>query len=103
MAASPIAHDLKMAILENLAKIPERYLDLIITSLENEAKGIEILIKETNSFIKEQDEEWEKVAEEQTAFAAKLVSEEVLSLRREEQIDTLRQGAIDQAQKASKG
>lgn len=97
LAVSPIAHDLKMAILENLAKMPEKYLDSLIVSLENEAKGIEILIKEADDFIKAQDEDWDKVAEEQVDLAAKIVSEEVIALKKEDQINALRQNIVNQA------
>lgn len=91
LASSPIAHELKMAILANLSKMPEKYLDALVVSLENEAKGIEILIKEVDDFIKTQDADWEKVADDQIELADKIVSEEVLELKKEDRIASLRQ------------
>ncbi|HNZ55311.1 MAG TPA: hypothetical protein PKN73_01115 [Candidatus Paceibacterota bacterium] len=98
LAASPIAHDLKMAILENLAKMTERHIDALVVCLENEAKGIEILIKEADDFAEAQDADWDKVAEEQVDLAAKIVSEEVRQLEKEDQISALRQNIINQTE-----
>lgn len=90
LANSPLALDLKMAILENLSNMPEKYLDALITSLENEARGLEQIMQEADSFIKQQDEDWAKLATDQQVAADKIMTEELAQLDKEVKIGSLK-------------
>lgn len=90
LASSPLALDLKMTILENLSEMPEKYLDALIISLENEAKGIEILLKEAEDFIKGQDADWSSLETKQQEVADKIMAEELAQLDKDAKIDSLK-------------
>ena len=90
LANSPLSLDLKMTILENLSRMPEKYLDALIVSLENEARGIEIIVKEAETFMAKQDKEWGDLATGQQALADKIVKEELDQLDSEVKITSLR-------------
>jgi len=90
LANSPLALDLKMTVLENLSNMPEKYLDALIVSLENEAKGIETLLKEADEFIKGQDADWASLEMRQQEVADKIVAEELAQLDKDAKIGSLK-------------
>lgn len=90
LAQSPLDVELKITILENLSKMPQKYLDALIVSLENEAKGIEVLLKESDDFLKKQDEDWAQVETAQTALADKMVENIIGEAVKEEQINAVK-------------
>lgn len=90
LAKSPLDIELKITILENLSKMPEKYLDALIVSLENEAKGIEILLKEAEGFLGQQDTDWAKLEADQTVLADKLTEEIMGEVDKEEQINAVK-------------
>ncbi|MFA6475798.1 MAG: hypothetical protein WCV68_00105 [Candidatus Paceibacterota bacterium] len=94
LAKSPLDIELKITILENLSKMPEKYLDALIVSLENEAKGIEILLKEADVFLKTQDDDWAKVEADQTALADKMTEEIIGEVVKEDQINAVKANIV---------
>jgi len=90
LANSPLALDLKMTILENLSELPEKYLDALISSLENEAKGVETILKEADDFIKGQDADWASLNTKQQEMADKIVIEELAQLDKDAKIGSLK-------------
>ena len=90
LANSPLALELKMAILENLSQLPEKYLDALIVSLENEARGIEIIVKEADDFLKQQDEDWAQLEVKQRETADKIVAEELSKIDHDAKISSLK-------------
>lgn len=90
LAASPLVLELKMTILENLSQMPEKYLDAIITSLENEARGIEVVIKEAEDFIRQQDTEWADLEAKQKEAVDKIVADNLSQADNSARINSLK-------------
>jgi len=90
LARSPLAEELKQALLDNLEFMPERNIDFLITALENEVAGLEIVTQEAESFLKKQEEDWEKLEKEQEEAASKIVRKEIRRLDVEEEMEALR-------------
>ena|SRR3989344_2958620 len=69
LAQSPVDQKLKEMILEKIDQIPEHLLFKLLDSLELENDELERTAFEIDLFLKEQDANWEKVAEEQKKAA----------------------------------
>ena len=80
LGESPIADEIKEAILENLAKIPMNLVDDLIESLKNEKSKISEVIFEIEEFFKKQDKEWEELAVTQRTAAEEIIENEIRSI-----------------------
>lgn len=74
LAESPLDEEIKSLFLEKLENIPESLLFKLKDALEMEQEGLENIAFEIELFLKEQDERWEGVAEEQKKAAETIVN-----------------------------
>lgn len=85
LADSPMADELKEAILEHLAKIPTGLVENLIISLEEEHEKAEKIAFEIKRFFEEQGKNWERIEGEQREAAENIITKE---------IEAIEQGAI---------
>ncbi|MEK9157953.1 MAG: hypothetical protein AAB638_02090 [Patescibacteria group bacterium] len=75
LAASPLDQKFKDAILENLDTMPEDLVFKLKDVLEGERDEADTVISEIEIFLKEQDERWAKLEEEQQKAASDVADE----------------------------
>ena len=80
LAQSPLDEKIKSALLEKMGEIPEHLLFKLLDALEMENEDLERTAFEIDLFLKEQDEKWKKVAEEQKKVAEEAVDKVVKAL-----------------------
>ncbi len=83
LAASPLKEEIKVAILDNLAEMPERALDDLIKALTAEGKMIANLSEELEKFTTHQNEYWRDLEETQKEAVDDVVAKHVRELEHE--------------------
>ena len=83
LAESPMADELKEAIIENLAKIPVGLIENLIISLEEEHKKTEDIASSIKEFFKKQDGDWAKLETKQHKSAEDIITKEVENIEQE--------------------
>jgi len=73
LAESPMDEEIKTLLSDNMEKIPENLLFKLKDALEMEQEALEETAFEIQIFLKEQDANWGKLAEEQKKVATTLV------------------------------
>ena len=73
LAQSPLDDKIKSALLEKMDKIPEPLLFKLLDALEMENDDLERTAFEIDLYLREQDEAWKKVTEEQKKIASEAV------------------------------
>lgn len=81
LAVSPIDEKIKKVILENIDIMPEDLVFRLKDALENEQAEIDRVIMDIEMFMKEQDERWKKLEEEQQKAALAMADELVDKLK----------------------
>jgi hypothetical protein len=83
LAESPLADELKDAIISNLAKIPIGFIDNLIVSLESEKEKVEEIASSIKDFFEEQDKNWKELEEKQANEAERIIKEEIEQIEQE--------------------
>jgi len=73
LAQSPLDDKIKSALLEKMDEIPEPLLFKLLDALEMENDDLERTAFEIDLYLREQDEAWKKVTEEQKKIASEAV------------------------------
>ena len=73
LAQSPLDDKIKSALLEKMDEIPEPLLFKLLDALEMENDDLERTAFEIDLYLREQDEAWKKVTEEQEKIASEAV------------------------------
>jgi len=83
LATSPLAPELKEAILQNIAYIPADLVEGLVVSLENESQKVEEITQNIEAFFAEQDIAWKNLAQEQKKSANGIIEEELAKIEAE--------------------
>jgi hypothetical protein len=75
LAGSTLDKKTKDAILENLDTMPEDLVFKLLDALKNEKEQIDSVVFDMELFLKEQDERWAKLEEEQLKLASSIGDE----------------------------
>ena len=73
LAQSPLDDKIKSALLEKMDEIPEPLLFKLLDALEMENDDLERTAFEIDLYLREQDEAWKEVTEEQKKIASEAV------------------------------
>lgn len=86
LATSPMDAKLKKAILENLDTMPENLVFKLKDALENERAEIDSVLYDIELFMKEQDERWQ-VLEDQQKQTAQNVADQLFEALKDQPIE----------------
>lgn len=75
LAQSPLADEIKNAVIENIVQMTDAQLDQVIKSLERETLELTSLTELLKEFDKKQDDAWINLEQDQQKLADKLVEE----------------------------
>lgn len=91
LAASPLADDLKKALLDNLDKIPDYHVFDLIDALEKEKLELQRIALDIKLFLDQQDEDWKKLEEKQQKAADEIIDEEIRKIEDEVKLQQARE------------
>lgn len=72
LAQSPLDDEIKNRLLEKIENIPEHLLFRLKDALEKEKEELETTAFDIDIFLKDQDKDWQKVAEDQKRVATEV-------------------------------
>lgn len=90
LAQSPLAEDLKKALLDNMDKIPDYFVFDLIDALEKEKIELERIALDIKLFLEQQDQDWKKLEEKQQAVADDIIDEEIKKVEDEVKLQQAR-------------
>ena len=77
LAESPLAEEIKKAILDGLDKLPDYLIFDLLDALEKEKIELERVALEVRIYLEEQDKDWLKLEEKQQDMADHLIEQEL--------------------------
>ncbi len=83
LADSPLAEDLKKALLDNLDKIPDYHVFDLMDALEKEKVELERIALDIKLFLEQQDKDWKDLEAKQEAVADEIVDQEIQKIEDE--------------------
>lgn len=83
LADSPLAEDLKKALIDNLDKIPDYHIFDLIDALEKEKVELERIAMDVKLFVEQQDKDWKDLEAKQEEVADKVIDEEIQKIEDE--------------------
>ena len=83
LADSPLAEDLKKALLDNLDRIPDYHIFDLIDALEKEKVELERVALDIKLYLEQQDKDWKDLEAKQEALADEVVDQEIQKIEDE--------------------
>ena len=83
LAYSPLAEDLKKALIDNLDKIPDYHIFDLIDALEKEKVELERIALDIKLYLEQQDKDWKDLEAKQEALADEVVDQEIQKIEDE--------------------
>ena len=83
LADSPLAEDLKKALLDNLDRIPDYHIFDLIDALEKEKVELERIALDIKLYLEQQDKDWKDLEAKQEALADEVVDQEIQKIEDE--------------------
>lgn len=81
LSQSPLDDEIKSRLLEKMEDIPEHLLFRLKDALEKEKEELETVAFDIEMFLKDQDKDWQEVAEDQKKVAGEVVDKWVEKLK----------------------
>ena len=83
LADSPLAEDLKKALIDNLDKIPDYHIFDLIDALEKEKIELERIALDIKLYLEQQDKDWKDLEAKQEVVADELINQEIQKIEDE--------------------
>ena len=83
LAFSPLAEDLKKALVDNLDKIPDYHIFDLIDALEKEKVELERIALDIKLFLEQQGKDWKDSEAKQEEIANEIVDQEIQKIEDE--------------------
>ncbi|KKS25158.1 MAG: hypothetical protein UW43_C0008G0030 [Candidatus Yanofskybacteria bacterium GW2011_GWA1_44_21] len=90
LAESLLDEETKDLILSNLGNIPENLVNSLLSALEAEHEKLDEVTAEIQTFIKEQDGDWQTLETNQQNYAAQFMEKALKNLEAEAEIEDIK-------------
>ncbi|MBI2676469.1 MAG: hypothetical protein HYX21_00735 [Candidatus Yanofskybacteria bacterium] len=83
LADSPLAENIKKALLDNMDKIPDYHVFDLIDALEKEKVELQRIALDIKLYLEQQDKDWKDLEAKQEAVADEIVDQEIQKIEDE--------------------